>query len=142
MANSYLNSTSSAAGGAAIIAEARKVDKYQDLSRLYEVIPVAIETIGPSDPSDADFINGIDKLIAEQTGDHRETSFFWQRLFITLHRFNAVCFRGSFKLDDLEILAAIQPFLLFESFLSNSQGFYTRSKTIIIIIIVQYLPVL
>jgi len=102
MANSYLNSTSSAAGGAAIIAAARKVDKYQDLSRLYEVIPVAIETMGPSDPSGAAFINGIGKLIEEQTGDRRETSFLWQRLSITLQRFNAVCFRGSFKLDDLE----------------------------------------
>src|SRR5690349_789494 len=80
MANSYLNSTSSSAGGGAIIAAARKVDKYQALSRLYQVIPVAIETMGPSEPSGAAFINGIGKLIAKQTSDRSETSFLWQRL--------------------------------------------------------------
>ena len=64
---------------------------------------MAIETMdGPVRSFGAAFINGIGKLIEEQTGDRRETSFLRQRLSITLQRFNAVCFRGSFKLDDLE----------------------------------------
>ena len=58
--------------------------------------------MGPMNLDGADFINGIGRLTAEQTGDRRETSFLWQRLSITLQRFNAVCFRGSFKLEDLE----------------------------------------
>ncbi|MGH8324044.1 MAG: hypothetical protein ACRETD_09650 [Steroidobacteraceae bacterium] len=102
MANSYLNSTSVTAGGAAEIAAARKLEKYQELARGYEVVPVAIETMGPMNPERADFINGIGRKCAQQTGDQRETSFLWQRLSITLQRFNSVCFRGSFKLEDLE----------------------------------------
>ena len=102
MANSYLNSTSVTAGGAAEIASTRKLEKYQELARGYEVVPVAIETMGPMNPDGADFINGIGRRCAQQTGDQRETSFLWQRLSITLQRFNAVCFRGSFKLEDLE----------------------------------------
>jgi hypothetical protein len=102
MASSYLNSTSITAGGAAEIAATRKMEKYRDLARGYEVVPVALETLGPMNPEGADFINGIGRLCAQQTGDQRETSFLWQRLSITLQRFNAVCFRGSFKLEDLE----------------------------------------
>ena len=102
MANSYLNTTSTTAGGAADIAAARKAEKYQELARGYEVIPVAIETMGPMNPAGADFINNIGRLVTALTGDRRETSFLWQRLSIMLQRFNAVCFRGSVILDDLE----------------------------------------
>ena len=102
MAISYLSTTSTSAGGAAEIASARKLEKYQDLASGYEVVPVAMETMGPMNSEGADFINGIGRLSAQQTGDQRETSFLWQRLSITLQRYNAVCFRGSFKLEDLE----------------------------------------
>ena len=101
-AHSYLNVTSVTAGGAAEIAAARKLDKYRDLASGYEVIPVAMETMGPANPGGADFINGIGRQIALHTRDQRETSFLWQRLSIALQRFNAVCFRGSFNLVDLE----------------------------------------
>ena len=104
MANSYLNSTSVTAGAAAEIAASRKLEKYQDLARGYEVVPVAMETMGPMNPDGAVFINGIGRHCARQTGDQRETSFLWQRLSITLQRFNAVCFRGSFNPVDLEQL--------------------------------------
>ena len=102
VANSYLNSTSTTAGGAADIAAARKAEKYQELARGYEVIPVVIETMGPMNPAGADFISGIGRLVTPLTGDRRETSFLWQRLSVMLQRFNAVCLRGSFFLDDLE----------------------------------------
>src|SRR5437870_2979432 len=77
MANSCLNSISITAGGAAA---ARKLEKYQELARGYEVVPVAIETMGPINPAGADIINGIVRLSAHETGDQRETSFPWQRL--------------------------------------------------------------
>src|SRR5688572_12054256 len=103
MANSYLNSTSITAGGAADISATRKVEKYQELARGFEVVPVAIETMGPMNSDGDDFINGIGRQTAEQTGDRREISFLWQRLSIAFQKFNAVCFRGSFKLEDLEL---------------------------------------
>ena len=72
-ANSYINITSVTAGGAAEIAAARKLDKYRDLASGYEVIPVAMETMGPMNPCGADFINGIGRQIALLTQDQRET---------------------------------------------------------------------
>ena len=87
---SYINITSVTAGGAADNAAARKLEKYRDLASGHEVIPVAMETMGPMNPCGADFINGIGRQIALLTGDQRETSFLWQRLSIGLQRFNAI----------------------------------------------------
>src|SRR5438034_1558753 len=83
-------------------AATRKLEKYQELACGYEVVPVVIETMGPMNPAGADFITGIGRLSVQQTGDQRETSFLWQRLSVSLPRFNAVCFRGAFKPEDLE----------------------------------------
>src|SRR5687768_15966103 len=80
MANSYLNTTSTTAGGAADIAAARKAEKYQELSRGYEVIPVAIETLDHMNPAGADFINGIGRLVTAPTDDRTDTSFLRHRL--------------------------------------------------------------
>ena len=119
MANSYLNSTSTTAGGAADIAAASKAEKYQELARGYEVIPVAIETMGPMNPAGADFINGIGRLATALTGDRRGPLFFGRG-------FQSCC-RGSTPFASVALLflmisssrAAIQHVLLIESFLSN-----------------------
>src|ERR1700730_18590877 len=50
LANSYLNSTSITAGAAAEIAASRKLEKYQDLARGYEVVSMTLETMGPIIP--------------------------------------------------------------------------------------------
>src|SRR5690349_21072840 len=126
MANSYLNFTSTTAGGTADIAAARKAEKYQELARDYDVIPVAIETTGPMNPAGTDFINGIGRLVTALTGDRR-SPLFYGRAFRS-------CCRNSMPYASVVLLflmitssrAVIQHVLLIESFLSNPQGFYTR----------------
>src|SRR5438132_12790580 len=78
MANSYLYSSSITAGGAAEIAE--HYSKAENIKNwpVGDVVPVAIETMGLMNPAGADFINGIGRLSAQQTGDQQETSFLWQ----------------------------------------------------------------
>jgi hypothetical protein len=49
-----------------------------------------------------DFINDIGGIMSQLTNDVIETSFLWKRLSVELQRFNAICFRGTFNLDDLE----------------------------------------
>ena len=46
LANSYINSTSVSAGGAAELAAERIIVKYRDLSAGYSFVPVAFETLG------------------------------------------------------------------------------------------------
>jgi hypothetical protein len=73
-----------------------------DLSSSFEIIPVAFETFGPVDAGGAAFLDAIGRKITQRTGDLRETSFLWQRLSVTLQRFNAVCFRDTFNLELLD----------------------------------------
>src|SRR6218665_3213913 len=59
--------------------------------------PVAIETLGPINPSACDFISEIGRRISTISGDGRETSFLYQRLSITIQRYNPVAFSGTFS---------------------------------------------
>jgi hypothetical protein len=78
MANSYLHLTTTLAGAAADLAASRKISKYQDRASSYLVVHVAMETMGPMNSSGAEFIK-FSRKSAQQSGDPRETSFFWQR---------------------------------------------------------------
>lgn len=102
LARSYLHLTASSAGGAAESASTRKLLKYDTLSASYEVVPIAMETLGPTNALGAAFINEVGKRTTQATGDSRETSFLWQRLSMALQRFNAVCFKQSF-IHELEL---------------------------------------
>ena len=102
VARSYLHLSAQSAGGSAEAAATRKRDKYMDLSSSFEIIPVAFETFGPVDAGGAAFLDAIGRKITQRTGDLRETSFLWQRLSVTLQRFNAVCFRDTFNLELLD----------------------------------------
>ena len=96
LAKSYVHTTTTTIGGAAELADTRKMSKYQNLSSTYEVIPIAIETMGSMNATGAELVRALGKKLTQQSGDSRETGFLWQRLSIALQRFNAVCFRGCF----------------------------------------------
>jgi hypothetical protein len=96
LAASHLPSTASTAGGAADSAATHKELKYAELSRSYHFIPIACETLGPLNEKAINFLSDLGKRISATTGDPREGTFLFQRLSITLQRFNCVCFQGSF----------------------------------------------
>ena len=100
LAESYLPTTSSSAGGAAEGAANRKELKYQSLLNTHTFIPLAFETLGPINSKGVVFLNQLGHRLAVSTGDTRETSFLFQRLSLTVQRFNAICFNGSFALNN------------------------------------------
>src|SRR6218665_2536517 len=55
----------------------------------------SIETLGPINNTGMDFISDLARDLTRSTGDPRE-SFLFQRLSISVQRFNAVAFRGTF----------------------------------------------
>ena len=97
LAISNIRSTTETAGAAAELAARRKLEKYSALSQSYLVVPVAFETLGPVNESGSDFIHEIGKRLTAASGDKREGAFLWQRLSITLQRFNSICLRNSFS---------------------------------------------
>jgi hypothetical protein len=103
VAPSYLNSTSGAAGAAAELAATRKNAKYRELSTSYFFVPLAFETLGPINDSGLDFIKDLGRRLSQVSGDSRETGYLFQRLSISIQRFNAVAFRGSFIHPDFVV---------------------------------------
>jgi hypothetical protein len=102
LAASYLPDTSHTAGAAAERASARKIDKYSELSPTYFFIPLAFETLGPINSESMTFLSDLRQKLCTATGDQRETSFLFQRLSLTIQRFNAVAFRGTFASQEID----------------------------------------
>ena len=104
IAPSYLQATAATAGAAAEIADVRKTKKYQDLLKTHHFIPLAMETLGPINETGITFVEDIGRLLTQATDEARETSFIFQRLSVTIQRFNAVAFAGTFTapLSELE----------------------------------------
>src|SRR6218665_2286377 len=97
LAASYLPSTAIATAAAAD----RKCAKYDILSKTYHFVPLAYETLGMVNNSGHLFITELGRCLSRFTGDTRETSHLYQRISITIQRFNAIAFQGSFVPQDL-----------------------------------------
>ena len=96
VADSYLYLTSANAGGAAENAASRKQDKYVDLQETYTFIALAFETLGLINVKGVEFLQELGRRLAAISDDNRQTSFMFQRISITLQRFNAITFADTF----------------------------------------------
>ena len=90
-----MQETASRPGAAAISAEQLKTSKYADFAPAYEVVPVAIETLGAWGPSAWEFVADLGRRLAQVTGDPRSGVFLRQRLAIAVQRGNATSVRGT-----------------------------------------------
>src|SRR6218665_2255426 len=89
MANSYLPRTSRTAEAAAEMAADRKEAKYTLLAAVHHFVPLAFETMGPVCSASLVFLSSLGKNLSTVSGDARETSYLFQRLALTIQRFNA-----------------------------------------------------
>ena len=96
LASSNLPFTAITAGSAAEQRASQKELKYNNLSDRYNFCPIAIETFGPICSKGLQFLNNLGHRLAVATGDSRETTFLFQRLSVTIQRYNAICILGSF----------------------------------------------
>src|SRR6218665_3845691 len=56
-----------------------------------------METLGPINEAGITFVADIGRLLTQATDEARETSFIFQSLSVTIQRFNAVAFAGTFS---------------------------------------------
>jgi hypothetical protein len=96
LAESYITSTAISAGAAAEQAATRKCVKYADLPASYLFQPLAFETLGTMNSTAAVFLSDLGRRTAISSGDDRDTAFLFQRLSVTLQRFNAILLHDSF----------------------------------------------
>ena len=62
--------------------------------------PIAAETLGSLNESSIAFFSELGRKIASVSGDNREPSFLFQRISITIQRFNSILLHNSFSSDD------------------------------------------
>ena len=70
------------------------------LAAAHHFVPLAFETMGPVCSAGLVFLSSLGKNLSTVSGDARETSYLFQRLALTIQRFNAVAFRGTFNTLD------------------------------------------
>jgi hypothetical protein len=99
LADSYVVSAAQEAGAPAELAASRKISKYSVLSQLYHFQPIAVETSGVINCSAIDFITALGRRISSSSGDERESLFLFQRISITMQRFNAILLHDCFVRD-------------------------------------------
>src|SRR5688572_11580450 len=96
LAESYRTRSAEVAGAAAEIAADRKTSKYTAILPSYCFVPLAFETLGPINQEGLALINLLGYRLAQTSGDNRETTFLFQRISMTIQRFNAVAFSSTF----------------------------------------------
>ena len=96
LAPSYLTASAARSGTAASLAEDRKTQKYHAFLETHVFIPLALETLGPINTVGLNFISDLGRHLTLATGEPKETSYIFQRFSVTIQRFNAVAFSGTF----------------------------------------------
>jgi len=99
LAQSYV-SCYTTPGAAAELAATRKSEKYTNLPNLYLFHPIAFENLGAINESAISLISDLGRKISAKSNDPRESVFLFQRLSITLQRFNSILLRESFVAED------------------------------------------
>ena len=64
----------------------------------YIFVPIAMETFGPLNMAGFQFLNELGRRISQESDDSRECEFLFQRLSMTIQRFNAVAIQGTFAM--------------------------------------------
>ena len=95
MAQSHVSGTAKEAGSAARAAEGAKLALYSELRRDYEVVPVAMETMGSWGPTGLKFIEAIGTRISEATGEKRSKFFLFQAISMAVQRGNVISVLGT-----------------------------------------------
>ena len=97
LADSYVGASSTSSAAAAEQAAYRKSMKYADLPASFQFQPIAVETLGPINDSATDFLDRLGQMISAKTNEVRERMYLYQRISITIQRFNAVLLHETFS---------------------------------------------
>jgi hypothetical protein len=103
LADSYVESAAWEAGAPAEQAAIRKTSKYSVLSQSYLFQPIAVENTGVFNSSAVDFLNALGRRISSYSGEERASLFLFQRISITMQRFNAILLHNCFVRDDPDL---------------------------------------
>jgi len=96
LADSYVPASSVTEAAAAKAAASRKEVKFSDLPATVTFQPIAVETLGPINKSAVDLFQELGRKISSKFQEERQSAYLFQRLSVTVQRFNAVILHDSF----------------------------------------------
>ena len=82
------------------MAASRKEAKYATLQSHYDFQPIAVETLSAINESATSFLYDFGRWISVVSGEDREPQFLFQRISVSIQRFNAVLLDDSFLSSD------------------------------------------
>ena len=98
LANSYVMNASTSPDCVAEMAISKKMEKYSNLPSSYLFQPLAFETLDSLNSSGIDFITDLGYRLKQSSGEIRSAEFLFQRISVSLQRYNAEAFKGSFSM--------------------------------------------
>ena len=99
LAGSYVDRAATGAGAVADLATVRKLEKYSSLTSQYIVQPVAVENLGVVSLSALQFLSELGRRMSVATDNPQETLFLFQRISVSIQRFNSVLLHESFVVN-------------------------------------------
>jgi len=92
LAQSYVDRAATGVGGGAVaeMAAERKLAKYSNLLFNFTFQPIAVENLGAFSLSTLEFLNDLSHKLSSFSDEERATSLLFQRLSVSLQRFNSV----------------------------------------------------
>ena len=97
LAISYVNRAATGADVVSDLAADRKLDKYSSLFSAYTIQPIAVDNLGGFSTLTTSFLSELGRRLSSVSNDPNETLYLFQRISVTLQRFNSVLLRDSFQ---------------------------------------------
>jgi hypothetical protein len=101
VAASYVTLSSAKTTSIAEPAAVQNKQKYIKITKAYLFSPFAFETMGSINGADHEFISELGLRTSNSTEDPRETSSLFQRISVSLHRFNEIGLSNLFSLGEV-----------------------------------------
>jgi len=99
LAQSYVNKAAIGAGTVAELTAKQKLRKYSNLTTNLIFQPIAVQNFGAFSSSSSDFISALCHKISSVSGEERETSFFFQRMWHCNDSMQFFCTTFSYQDD-------------------------------------------
>ena len=99
LAPSHVDDSAKEPGKVASNAEKRKMGHYQNLTNDYVFVPISVETFGVWGEMGMKFIKELGKMMIQQSGEKRSTSFLFQSISVAIQRGNALSIMGTVEQD-------------------------------------------
>jgi len=74
--------------------------KYSNLASNFIFQPIAVDNLGAFSLSTLEFLSDLGHKLSSFSGEERASSFPFQRLSVSLQRFNSVLLHDTFVIDD------------------------------------------